>query len=45
MIEPIPNPNCSEDFDYRQDGSDWKCGCDEGLEQSPIKLPNYEAFN
>lgn len=40
---PTPGRECKWDFDYRNMGGDWECHCNEGLEQSPIDLPNSSA--
>lgn len=38
IIVPLPSPNCATDWNYNSHGSDWKCRCNEGREQSPIDL-------
>lgn len=44
IIIPIPSPFCNEKWDYKKQGSDWQCECNEGKRQSPINLPKtYEA--
>lgn len=39
VIIPSSSPVCNEEWDYRQNGQNWECICEEGLEQSPIDLP------
>ena len=45
MIQPDPAPDCKFDFSYKIDGLDWKCNCNEGLNQSPIDLSDPLAFD
>jgi carbonic anhydrase len=37
---PLPSPTCNENWNYERNGDDWVCDCKEGVEQSPIDLPN-----
>lgn len=40
IIFPQPSPVCNEGWDYSQHGNNWKCECEEGVEQSPVDLPS-----
>lgn len=40
IIIPMPSRYANEQWDYKSRGSDWEGICKEGLEQSPIDLPN-----
>lgn len=42
MIIPLPSPDCVTDWNYNFHGMDWVCKCNEGLEQSPIDLPDIK---
>lgn len=42
ILVPLPSPNCASDWNYNQHGADWKCRCNEGIEQSPINLPKKD---
>ena len=42
ILVPLPSPDCAKDWNYNQHGLDWKCRCNEGLEQSPIDLPGKD---
>lgn len=39
LIEAQSAEDCKFDWSYERKGEDWKCRCNEGFEQSPIKLP------
>jgi len=41
---PLPAPICDVDYNYKKHGDDWKCGCDEKYNQSPINLPEPETL-
>lgn len=43
LLEEYAGKNCAYDFDYDQDGKDWKCNCNEGWMQSPIQIPPKDA--
>lgn len=36
---PLPSPFCNYQFNYKENGDDWNCKCEEGYNQSPIALP------
>ncbi len=36
--------DCKYDFDYEKRGHNWHCNCNEGFEQSPIKLPGSNGL-
>jgi carbonic anhydrase len=40
FIIPRESPRCNSNWNYQKNGSDWECTCSEGLNQSPINLPN-----
>jgi carbonic anhydrase len=42
MLIPLPSRNCNDKWDYISKGKDWECTCKEGLEQSPVDLPEGE---
>jgi carbonic anhydrase len=42
IIIPLASKECNEKWNYLNKGADWECTCKEGLEQSPIDLPNKE---
>lgn len=31
LIQPEPAPDCKFDFNYKMNGVDWVCNCNEGL--------------
>lgn len=39
IIIPLPSKHCNEGWSYQVFGDDWECDCKEGIEQSPIDLP------
>ena len=39
IVIPIPAKECNSAWDYSLKGNDWECGCSEGIEQSPIDIP------
>jgi carbonic anhydrase len=41
IIIPLPSRHCNDGWNYQQNGDDWECDCKEGVEQSPIDLPNF----
>jgi len=41
---PIPSPWCNENWNYNSLGSHWECRCWDGLNQSPIDLPNEASL-
>lgn len=43
MVIPVPSPDCKLDFNYKFNGADWICNCNEGHQQSPIQLPSHES--
>jgi len=36
---PLPSPFCNYQFNYKENGDDWNCKCEEGYSQSPIAIP------
>lgn len=40
----MPASNCKFDFDYKIHGGNWKCNCNEGLQQSPVNLSQPEGI-
>lgn len=42
IVVPIPAKECNNNWDYNLKGNDWECGCQEGIEQSPIDIPEIE---
>ena len=42
ILIPLPSPDCRTDWAYTNHGNDWKCRCNEGVEQSPIDLPKVD---
>lgn len=45
IIIPVASKNCNEQWSYSNKGSDWECGCKEGISQSPIDLPKKSGAN
>lgn len=45
LIVPLPSPDCARDWNYNYHGANWVCRCNEGLEQSPIDLPNPSCLD
>ena len=43
ILIPLPGTTCNENWNYMNNGKDWSCTCKEGLEQSPIDLPDTKA--
>jgi carbonic anhydrase len=39
ILIPLPSKSCNQNWDYVNNGNDWECTCKEGLEQSPVNLP------
>lgn len=39
IVVPIPAKECNINWDYSLKGNEWECGCQEGIEQSPIDIP------
>ena len=42
IVIPIPAKECNYNWNYAVKGNDWECGCQEGMEQSPINIPDIE---
>jgi len=42
IIIPKPSRKCNQGWNYNLKGNDWECDCSEGMEQSPIDLPEIE---
>lgn len=40
IIQALAAPDCKTDFNYAFHGANWVCNCNQGLEQSPIDLPD-----
>ncbi len=40
ILIPLPSKQCNEGWTYLNNGKDWSCSCSEGLDQSPIDLPD-----
>lgn len=40
ILIPLPGTTCNENWNYLNNGKDWSCTCKEGIEQSPIDLPD-----
>ena len=45
LIQPEPAPECRFDFNYKMNGKDWVCNCNIGLQQSPVALPDGDAYD
>ncbi len=43
ILIPLPGQQCNENWTYMNNGKDWVCSCKEGLEQSPIDLPEMKS--
>jgi len=39
ILIPLPSPFCNYKFNYKENGDDWNCKCEEGYMQSPIAIP------
>lgn len=39
ILIPLPSKTCNQNWNYLNNGKDWECTCKEGVEQSPINLP------
>lgn len=42
IVIPLPSKQCNEGWNYQNNGDDWECECQEGIEQSPIDLPKRD---
>jgi carbonic anhydrase len=42
VVIPLPSLMCNQGWNYKTNGKDWECICQEGKEQSPIDLPAKE---
>jgi carbonic anhydrase len=42
IVIPTRSKTCNENWNYINKGSDWECKCMEGMQQSPIDLPNID---
>ena len=40
IVIPLPSKDCNENWDYTTKGKNWECLCSEGVEQSPIDIPD-----
>lgn len=43
FLIPMASKLCNEGWNYANGGKDWECTCKEGVEQSPINLPEGSA--
>lgn len=39
VLVPLAQRMCNDNWNYQQDTIDWECDCKDGMEQSPIDLP------
>lgn len=39
IVIPVPAKECNAFWDYDSKGKNWECACAEGIEQSPINIP------
>jgi len=44
FLTPQPAEDCKFDWDYKFHGMNWKCNCNEGLQQSPINIPPHDGL-
>ena len=44
FLTPQPAEDCKFDWDYKFHGINWKCNCNEGLQQSPINIPPHDGL-
>jgi carbonic anhydrase len=40
ILIPLPSKKCNHQWSYSNHGADWECTCSDGMEQSPIDLPD-----
>lgn len=43
ILVPLPTRDCNDKWNYINHGDDWECLCKEGVQQSPIDLPDPQS--